>query len=224
MNSTATSSSAQAPASPPPPPSSDGPYSFEFKGYSVFLEASTPAIDAARQQLKAHLGDVAPTFPPHVTLVYGVESVTPEEMESRIRQMLRSEPVAGGAVTLDPAPTRYMGGFKFGDFEPFRMRYLQLEYSSLADAACSGLQAGLARLFPGTTSSSASGSWLPHVSLLYLNSGDERFREEDARALVAEVPGLLADSLRCHSVALYSTKGRPEDWRKLADIPLDGSA
>ena len=72
-----------------------------------------------------------------------------------------------------------------------------------------------------TASTSASGRFLPHASLLYLRAGDDRFTKEDARALVTEgAPGLLRERVAVRGLALWSTEGPPRAWRRLAEVPF----
>ena len=203
----------------------DAPYDFRFKGVSVFIEVGTPAFARARAALARTLGPThAPSFAAHVTLLYGIDPSAYGGAAS-VLATLRRACARAAPFELAVARGRFEGGWKFGDYAPFDMRFLQIEYEEApgGGGALAALHGAASALFPGTASTSASGTLLPHASLLYLRAGDARFTKDDAARLVAEeAPALLRERVPVRSVALWSTEGPPSAWRRLGEVPLGG--
>ena len=103
------------------------------------------------------------------------------------------------------------------------MRFLQIEYANPDGGMLDKIHKATNSLFPGTMSTSASGSFLPHASILYLNAGDERFGLGDSQMLMETVPELLSKPVPVTALCLYSTDGTPNEWTKLAEIPLQST-
>jgi 2'-5' RNA ligase len=199
--------------------STAGAYNFNFSGISIYIGAQSDAITKARALLKDKLGEDAPVFVPHVTVVYNIPGVDAANAEAKLRELCsRRGDIKPFEMKIEP--DRFQGGWKFGDYEPFNMRFFQLEYEGSSGGSLDTIYRAVNELFPGTKSSSSTGSFMPHASVLYLNHGDERFTESDCKELLAAVPELLTSSVQVDHLLLYRTEGKPDEWELLAEIAL----
>jgi hypothetical protein len=209
-------------------------YTYAFDGgglLALFLDVS-PSAEVILTRARAAIGTVlggraaAPTFPLHLTLLYGIANETPASVETKLRDIVNGRAEAGGGggggghITLNVDRTRSMNGWKFGDYDRFRMRFLQLQYD--LPAALVALRDRVDGCFPGTQSTGTPGAaWEPHMSLLYLDSGDPRFELSDARTLFeTTVPEVLTTPVEVTGVSIWSTEGRTDEWKRLATVSL----
>ena len=95
---------------------------------SVFIEVGTPAFARACAALARTLGPThAPSFAAHVTLLYGIDPSAYGGAAS-VLATLRRACARAAPFELAVARGRFEGGWKFGDYAPFDMRFLQIEY------------------------------------------------------------------------------------------------
>lgn len=139
-------------------------------------------------RLAARLG--TPAFPPHVTLLPGVELPDDEALEAS-RALARS---------LQPVSVR------LEDVEGRREFFRCLVVRAAADAPLLAAHAFGRPVDP---------AFFPHLSLVY-GSLDER----TTAALAAEVASLVPPFFTAADLSVWRTAGRVARWRRIADLPL----
>mmetsp|Transcript_16157 Transcript_16157/g.24609 ORF Transcript_16157/g.24609 Transcript_16157/m.24609 type:complete len:215 (+) Transcript_16157:67-711(+) len=189
-------------------------YTFPFKGISVWLEIDSVSTKYAVASVRERIN--IPGFQPHVTVLYGIEDMRPADVDAELRTIAQNVP----PFELNVAINRFAGGYKFGDFRPFDMRYFQIEYEEHT-GVLDQLHSNAAMVLGGGVATSPAG-FLPHASLIYANLGDPRFNAKDAANLVHQYPGLLTEKVLVSAMSVVSTHGTPDQWEVLSRVPLIG--
>lgn len=166
------------------------------QGVSLWLAPDGPesqAIAALIGELAARFG--TPTFPPHVTLLGGIQE-TPEAVLPRARDLARL-------------------------LRDFSVRFNGLEHSAeylralvvrvVPDLPILDARRRAQMAFPGEP----VGPFVPHLSLVYGS-----LPVETRRHLVGEVGPSAPDSIVLRSLDVMSTEGTADEWRLLERLPL----
>lgn len=138
-----------------------------------------------------------PAFPPHVTLLAGIEG-RPE-----------ADALAAGralAASLQPFPVRL--GRAEGRDEPFRCLFLRVDEGDPLRVA----HAAAARAF----GREPDAAFLPHLSLVYgtLSPGAKR-------ALCEELAGASGCGFEAAALHVWRTEGAVDEWRQIGALPFD---
>jgi 2'-5' RNA ligase len=167
------------------------------RGVSLWLMPEGEARDrlaALVARLAARLG--TPPFPPHVTLLPGIEGLSEDDAL-----------VAGRALgaTLRPFRVRLLG--LEGRDEPFRCLFAR----AAADEPLLSAHSAAARAF----GREPDPAFLPHLSLVY-----GTLPLEAKRSLAAEVAFEASVSFEAASLHAWRTEGPVEDWREIGVLGL----
>lgn len=140
-----------------------------------------------------------PPFPPHVTLLPGIDDPREEETLATCRTL---------AAAIRPFTVRLAG--VEGRAEPFRCLFARAEASALLLAT----HAAAARAF----GREPDAPFFPHLSLVYGAVPDETKRE-----IATDVAPLVAPSFPVARLHLWRTDGPVGDWRELGALDLTGA-
>jgi 2'-5' RNA ligase len=169
------------------------------RGVSLWLAPEGEAgrrLGALIDRLAARLG--TPAFPPHVTLLPGVELPDDEALEAS-RALARSLPPL--SVRLE-------------DVEGSREFFRCLVVRAAADAPLLAAHAAAARAFARP----ADPDFFPHLSLVYGS-----LEGSVQRALAAEVRPLVPAAFAAATLRVWRTAGRVARWREVAVLPLEAA-
>jgi 2'-5' RNA ligase len=170
------------------------PHSDETTGYHLFLE---PEGDLA-SELQSIIKELAstrggPVFPPHVTLLAQIEAV---DVHERAREL---------ATSLQPF--QMLLGSLAGEDEYFRAFYIRMEDTDAVIKAHESAN----HLF----GMEDARPYLPHISLLYGS-----LPEQDRAALIRDTVYPKGALMQVSALHLYETRGKVQEWRKVAEYPF----
>jgi len=165
------------------------------RGVSLWLMPGGEAggrLSALVDSLAERLGTTP--FPPHVTLLSGIDAPSDEEVLATSRSLAgRLPPLAVRLAAVE------------GRAEHFRCLFAR----AAADAPLVSAHAAAARAF-GRTPDPA---FLPHLSLVY-----GALEPDTKRRLAAGLRGALESSFEARRLHVWRTEGRPGDWHELGSF------
>jgi hypothetical protein len=139
-----------------------------------------------------------PPFPPHVTLLPGIEKPSEDDVLSTSRAL---------AVALRPFPLRLLA--VEGKDEPFRCLFVRAAADEPLVAAHAAASCAFGRR--------PDAGFLPHLSLVYGRLPD------DAKAdLAAALSGLVASRFPVARLHVWRTEGPVAEWQELGALDLAG--
>jgi len=189
-------------------PSLREPLRFKFKGYSIWLEVDefendlTDTIHRAAKEL-----GVVPIPGAHLTVVYGIDNLTDDEILNRfdrIEEKIKSWPtLRPRGVITDIELEGVQGGL-------MDMAWTEISFATSPEHE--SLVSLVHEIFdvPRTTD-----NWVPHISLAYDNPENTALNLMYTANLIAEKPTLFHER-NVKAISLWSTKGKLQDWKLIS--------
>jgi len=189
------------------------PLRFYFKGYSIWLELNEVDSDVTDtiQQVAKELG-VLPIPSSHVTVAYGIDHLTDDEILLRfdqVKEKIISWPTfrPRGVIT-DIELEGVSGGL-------MDMAWTEISFATSPEHE--HLVSSVHQIFgvPRKTSD----TWLPHLSLAYDNPENTALSLAYTANIIAQKPTLFYER-NVKAISLWSTQGKMADWKFMSRYEL----
>jgi len=198
------------------------PLQFHFTGYSIWLELEEESFDFDLSRSISKVSqelDLLPIPCPHVTAIYGMTHISPEDVVKKwnleVKSSIKSWPeLLPSGLIVDIEKADIDGG-------TMDMAWAEISYKNSVEHELK-LDALHDIFFENTENETKKmrPPWKPHLSLAYDNPDNSILSLHYINSLICKEP-TLTKTRKVKNISLWSTWGRMTEWKLLDRCTLD---